>query len=298
MTIGFREARDIAPEELSLGTALAQQCAQALERARLYEAERSARLGAEAARTEAEEANLAKSEFLARMSHDLRTPLNAIGGYADLVAMGIHGPTTPAQAEVMERIRRAQQHLLTLINDILSFARLEAGQVRMELEDVEVRPVLLELRPLVEPQAEAAGLRLEVSRVPDGTRVRADHERVIQILLNLVSNAVKFTPPGGEVAITCSATAADVSIRVRDTGPGIPADRLEEIFDPFVQVGRSSAERRQGVGLGLAISRELARMMEGELVVDSVVGQGSTFTLTLPRVETPAAAEGTGTARS
>jgi signal transduction histidine kinase/CheY-like chemotaxis protein len=290
MTIGFGEARDIAPEELAFATALTQQCAQALERARLYESERRVRAEAEAARKEAEEANLAKSEFLARMSHDLRTPLNAIGGYAELVEMGIHGPVTPAQLEVMSRIRRAQQHLLTLINDILSFARLEAGQVRLELEDVKLPHILMELRPLVEPQAQAGGLRLEVSRGSPDVAVRADRDRVIQILLNLVGNAVKFTPAGGLVSITCAAGEAVVSLRVRDTGPGIPRERLEEIFDPFVQVGRSSAERRQGVGLGLAISRELARMMEGELTVESVVGEGSTFTLTLPRLPEPAAA--------
>jgi signal transduction histidine kinase/CheY-like chemotaxis protein len=290
MTIGFGEPRVIAAEELAFATALAQQCAQALERARLYDAERRARAEAEAARSEAEEANLAKSEFLARMSHDLRTPLNAIGGYAELVEMGIHGPVTPAQAEVMQRVRRAQQHLLTLINDILSYARLEAGQVRLELESVQVPHILMELRPLVEPQAEAKGVRLAVDRGDPGVQVRADRERVIQVLLNLVSNAVKFTEAGGEVSITSSATPSIVSIRVRDTGPGIPEERLEEIFNPFVQVGRSSAERRQGVGLGLAISRELARMMEGELVVESTVGRGSTFTLTLPRVGDPASA--------
>ncbi|MBV9108035.1 MAG: response regulator, partial [Gemmatimonadetes bacterium] len=157
MTIGFREVREIGPEEISFATALAQQCAQALERARLYEAERRARAEAEAARAEAEEANLAKSEFLARMSHDLRTPLNAIGGYVELVEMGIHGPVTPAQAEALHRVRRAQQHLLTLINDILSFARLEAGQVRLEPEDLPISQVLLELRPLSEPQARENG---------------------------------------------------------------------------------------------------------------------------------------------
>jgi signal transduction histidine kinase len=286
MTIGFGEVRDIAAEELAFATALAQQCAQALERARLYDAERAARAEAEAARSEAEEANLAKSEFLARMSHDLRTPLNAIGGYTELVEMEIHGPVTPEQAQVMQRIRRAQQHLLTLINDILSYARLEAGQVRLELEDVQVSHALMELRPLMDPQAEAKGLRLEVSG-GGGVLVRADRERLIQILLNLVSNAVKFTEPGGEVAVTCEAAGPAIAVRVRDTGPGIPDERLQEIFDPFVQVGRSSAERRQGVGLGLAISRELARMMEGELVVESVVGEGSTFVLTLPRAGAP-----------
>jgi signal transduction histidine kinase/CheY-like chemotaxis protein len=299
MTIGFREEREITPEEISFATALAQQCAQALERARLYEAERRARAEAEAARADAEEANRAKSEFLARMSHDLRTPLNAIGGYVELVEMGIHGPVTPAQVEVMHRVRRAQQHLLTLINDILSFARLEAGQVRLELEDLPISQVLLELRPLVEPQAREKELALEVER-GGAARVRADRERVIQILLNLVSNAVKFTEAGGQVSVTSRAGDGEVAVSVRDTGAGIPPERLEEIFDPFVQVGRSSAERRQGVGLGLAISRELARMMDGGLAVESEVGRGSTFTLTLPLVaggggedrETGAAARG------
>jgi signal transduction histidine kinase/DNA-binding response OmpR family regulator len=290
MTIGFAEPRDITADELAFATALARQCGLALERARLYDAERTARAEAEAARSEAEEANRAKSEFLARMSHDLRTPLNAIGGYTELVEMEIHGPVTAEQTQVMQRIRRAQQHLLTLINDILSYARLEAGQVRLELEDVQVSHALMELRPLVEPQAEAKGLRLEAGGVGEDVLVRADRERLIQILLNLVSNAVKFTPSGGLVSITCADTAGEVSIHVRDTGPGIPDDRLDEIFDPFVQVGRSSAERRQGVGLGLAISRELARMMEGELRVRSVVGEGATFVLTLPRAGGPSAA--------
>jgi signal transduction histidine kinase/DNA-binding response OmpR family regulator len=284
MTLGFREVRDFADDELAFALALVQQCAQALERARLYEAERSARAEAEAARTEAEQANLAKSQFLARMSHDLRTPLNAIGGYADLVQMGIHGPITPGQSEALDRIRRAQQHLLTLINDILSFARLEAGQVRLEVEEVPVREILLELRALVEPQAAAKGLGLEVDAGGDELAVRADRERAVQILLNLLSNAVKFTEAGG-VVVTTEAAARTVCIRVRDTGPGIPPDRQEAIFDPFVQAGHSSEERRQGVGLGLAISRELARMMEGELSVQSVPGEGSVFTLLLPRAD-------------
>ncbi|HEU0052487.1 MAG TPA: HAMP domain-containing sensor histidine kinase, partial [Longimicrobium sp.] len=262
--------------EIELAEDLARRAGTALENARLFEE-------ASAARAEAEEANRAKSEFLARMSHDLRTPLNAIGGYAELVQMGIHGPVTPSQVEVMGRIRRAQQHLLTLINDILSFARLEAGQVRLEMEEVEVASVLLELRTLTEPQAAAKGLALRDCRSPGGVRVRADRERVVQVLLNLVGNAVKFTERG-EVEISVEVAPSTVSIQVRDTGPGIAPELLGEIFDPFVQAGGPVEARRQGVGLGLAISRELARMMEGELTVESTVGEGSTFTLTLPRV--------------
>jgi len=264
-------------DEVALAEDLARRAGTALDNARLYEQ-------AKAARAEAEEANRAKSDFLARMSHDLRTPLNAIGGYADLVQMGIHGPVTPAQDEAMGRIRRAQQHLLALINDILSFARLEAGQVRLELETVEVAHAFLELQPLAEPLAADKGLRLEVERPAAGLRVRADRDRLAQVLLNLLSNAVKFTE-SGSVSMAAEDTGTGVAIRVTDTGPGIPADRLEEIFDPFVQAGNSSAARRQGVGLGLAISRELARMMEGTLSVSSTPGEGSTFTLTLPRAE-------------
>jgi signal transduction histidine kinase len=291
LTIGFKERRELSEDEMKLTTALVQQCAQALERARLYDAERTARGEAEVARRDAEEANRAKSQFLARMSHDLRTPLNAIAGYAQLIEEGIYGTPTPGQRESLARIRRAQAHLLTLINDVLSFAKLEAGQVSLTVEAVPVRPALDSLITLIEPQAKTKGLSVQLETVRDDLTAVADRERMTQILLNIVTNAVKFTETGGGITLSAEPTGDAIAIRVRDTGVGIPAERLGTIFDPFVQGGRGADEARQGVGLGLAISRELARMMGGNLRVESTVGQGSTFTLELPGASTQRTAE-------
>jgi PAS domain S-box-containing protein len=234
------------------------------------------------ARAEADNANRAKSEFLAAMSHDLRTPLNAIGGYADLVRDGLYGPVTEAQANAMVRIRRAEDHLLALINDILSYAKIEAGRLTIEVTDVPVNELLAELRMLITPQVAAKGLQCEFRPGPVDVMMRADRERATQILLNLLTNAVKFTTDGS-ITADFHATDDDVIIRVHDTGPGIAADRMATIFDPFVQAGRFGEPRKEGVGLGLAISRELARAMGGDLTAVSELGRGSTFTVCLPR---------------
>ena len=238
------------------------------------------------ARAEADNANRAKSEFLAAMSHDLRTPLNAIGGYADLVRDGLYGPVTDAQVSAMQRIRRAEEHLLTLINDILSYAKIEAGRLTIELTHVPVNELLAELRLLIAPQIDAKGLRYEFRPGPPDVLMRADRERATQILINLLTNAVKFTVDG-TITIGYDATEDDVIIHVRDTGPGIAPDRMATIFDPFVQAGRFGEPRKEGVGLGLAISRELARAMGGDLTAVSELGRGSTFTVRLPRATPP-----------
>ena len=246
------------------------------ETARLYHAERSARISAEAA-------NRAKSEFLAVMSHELRTPLNAIGGYAELLEMGLRGPITPEQRDDLERIQRSQRHLLGLINDVLDYARIETGAARLRIEAVGLAEAFASAEALVSPQARAKGITLRAHPPSSDLAVRADRERLRQVLVNLLANAVKFTSPGGEIDLRVQARDDVVEIAVRDDGIGIPADKLELIFEPFVQVSQGLTRSAEGTGLGLAISRDLARAMGGDLVARSELGKGSVFTLVLPR---------------
>lgn len=236
-------------------------------------------------RTIADDANRAKSSFLAMMSHELRTPLNAIGGYVQLLEMGVHGPVNEAQIEALGRVTRSQQHLLRLINDLLNLARIESGRIEYDLQAISLDDVVQATLPMIEPQLAARGLRYELN-VPPELRAQADREKVEQILLNLLSNASKFTPAGGCVSVDAGiAIDSDeiVELRVRDTGVGIPENRLEAIFDPFVQVESSKAGRVEGSGLGLSISREMARGMGGDIVAESELGVGSTFEIRLRR---------------
>ncbi|HUE96379.1 MAG TPA: PAS domain-containing sensor histidine kinase [Longimicrobiaceae bacterium] len=242
-----------------------------------------ARREAELARAEAESANKAKSDFLASMSHELRTPLNVIGGYVELVQLGIHGPVSADQHKALVRIAANQKHLLTVINDILSFAKVEAGQIEFDVRPLAGVDLLAGLEPLVAPLAGARGIAYSVQECSPSLYVLGDEERVRQILLNLVGNAVKFTDPGGWVLLTCEADPSWVDIHVRDNGPGIPPEKQQSIFDPFTQVTRGLTRPHEGVGLGLAISRDLARGMGGDVSVESAPDQGSTFTLRLPR---------------
>jgi signal transduction histidine kinase len=235
------------------------------------------------ARTEAEAANKAKTDFLATMSHELRTPLNAIAGYAELLSVGILGPITEKQQESLARIQRSERHLLSLINDVLNFAKLSAGSVEYEIRKVPVRRAVEAVEDLVTPQVQERSLEFTRTDCDDGHVVRADTEKLQQILLNLMSNAIKFTPEGGRVTISCEGDDATVSILVEDTGIGIPADRLTHIFEPFVQIDRRLTSPHGGTGLGLAISRDLARAMGGDITVHSELGRGSTFVVTLPR---------------
>ena len=252
----------------------------------LQESER-AREDAEDARAEAEGASRAKGEFLAVMSHELRTPLNAIGGYAELMEMGLRGPITPEQRTDLARIQASQRHLLGLINQVLNYTRIETGTVQYDLTGVPVSEALASAEALVIPQVRARGLRYVLGGCDPALRVRADADKLQQILLNLLSNAIKFTDPGGEVRVECGADADMVEIFVTDTGVGIPSDKLTSVFEPFVQVDQRLTRANEGVGLGLAISRDLARGMGGDLRAESEIGVGSRFVLRLP-VETTA----------
>ena len=234
------------------------------------------------ARQEAEEANRAKTEFVRTMSHELRTPLNAIAGYVDLLELGVRGPLADEQLEDLRRIKRASRHLLALINDILNFARSEAGHVEYRLEPVSLQEVLDDVEVIIGPQARRAGLEFDLHRC-DTLTVRADGEKLRQILINLLSNALKFTPGGGHISVRCHPDDRRIRVEVADTGRGIPDDKLDTIFEPFIQVDRMlTPGSQQGIGLGLSISRDLARGMDGDLTAVSTLGEGSTFTLTLP----------------
>jgi signal transduction histidine kinase len=232
------------------------------------------------------QANEAKGKFLANMSHELRTPLNAIAGHVQLIEMGLHGPVTNEQHEALDRIARAQRHLLVLINDILNFTKLDAGRVLYSLAAVDIGLAMKDVSAMVGPQMTAAGLSFNSSLGSERYVVMADPEKLRQILINLFGNATKFTPMGGRVSFGVAPHETDVALvelRVSDTGIGIPADKLDTIFDPFVQLAPADMPSNHGVGLGLAISRDLARGMGGELTVWSAEELGSTFTLTLRR---------------
>jgi signal transduction histidine kinase len=234
------------------------------------------------ARRMAEHANNAKTQFLRAMSHELRTPLNAISGYTEILEMGIRGVVNPAQVKDLGRIKRASAYLLRLINDVLTIARLE-GARPLHLISIAVNPVLAEVEEFCILQAKANGLTLTAVPCDHQIFATADAERFQQILLNLITNAVKFTPKGGNITVTCDDDTDAVRVRVTDSGVGIRSLDIDRVFEPFVQIDRHlTTATQQGVGLGLSISRELARAMSGDLTVESTEGVGSTFTLTLP----------------
>jgi PAS domain S-box-containing protein len=295
VTVGTLGLNYAAPQAFDAGkraylAAVSQQCAQALERARLFEAERSARADAEAARREAdtartaaEQASRAKSDFLATMSHELRTPLNAIIGYESLLADGVTGPVSDAQRRQLERIGASAHHLLMLIDEVLTLSRVEAGKESIQIHPVEVASILDEAATIIEPLARQKQLDFRVAGPETRIAMQTDAGKVRQAIVNLLSNAVKFTGRGS-VTLRAFEAGDNVTFEVRDTGIGIASQHLDRIFEPFWQVEASTTRTAPGTGLGLAVTRRLARLLGGEVTVQSAVGEGSTFTLNLPRV--------------
>ena len=277
------------PTDLLFAEDLAGRAAMAMDNARLYQEAERARQEAVEAVARAAIADRAKTDFLATMSHELRTPLNAIAGYAELLELGMRGPITEQQREAISRIRRSEQHLLGIVNDILMFAKTETGRIPLKLEDTPVAVVLESVRFLMHPMLEAHEVTFRQEGCEGRLAVVADHDRLNQILINLLSNAVKFSRRGGEVRIRCETRDHLVAIHVEDDGHGIAEEKLEEIFEPFVQLSSGLTRTAEGSGLGLSISRELARLMGGNVTVKSTPGKGSVFTLTLP-MSTPTAA--------
>jgi signal transduction histidine kinase len=236
-----------------------------------------------AAHAEAERSSRDKTQHLASMSHELRTPLNAIAGYVELMEMGIHGPLTSAQRSDLRRISHNQRYLLRLINTVLTFMKLDSGHVEYELGVVSIAEMVASVEHTVRPLMQAKQLKYRKRKPEIGLRVLADSGKIQQILVNLLTNAAKFTDPKGVVEVDFVADESVVRTLVRDTGIGIPSVELERVFEPFVQVRDPAATMIEGTGLGLAISRQFAEGMHGRLYAESERGKGSVFTLELPR---------------
>jgi signal transduction histidine kinase len=232
---------------------------------------------------DAAEANAAKTGFLRTVSHELRQPLNAMRGYIDLWLLGLRGEISPALREDIDRLSRNQEHLSVLIEDLLSFTRLDAGQLEVNHDVVSMAALFTALEGMVRPQMKSRGLAFVLEPREPNVRAMGDEDRIIQVCLNLLTNAMRATPAGGQVTLSCRTHDSAVDVIVADTGVGIPTDKLEAIFDPFTQLGRSLNAPKEGAGLGLAISRGLAEVMDGTLEVDSTPGEGSRFTLRLAR---------------
>jgi signal transduction histidine kinase len=277
MTFVSREGDpSFTAEETALAVDLAARCAMALDNARLFRVTEGLRVAADAA-------NASKGEFLGNISHELRTPLNAIGGFTQLIEMGLQGPVTPEQHASLARIKSNQEHLLGLITEILEFTRAESGRIEYHHAAVPMVHALADVADMLRDAITERGVSLEGPFGPADAIAWADPDRVRQILLNLVMNAVKYgAAAGGTIALTAVVAGPMVVTSVADTGRGIPADKLHAIFQPFVQLHAGFADRRGGVGLGLAISRDLAQAMGGDLTVESTVDVGSRFSLALP----------------
>ncbi|MDP9202673.1 MAG: HAMP domain-containing histidine kinase [Gemmatimonadota bacterium] len=252
----------------------------ALEQQARAHAER-ARSEAEAARAEAERANNSRTDFLAVMSHELRTPLTAIMGYEELLSDGITGPVTELQRQQLGRINASARHLLGLIDEILTFARVDIGRERVRWESMSVNHTLTDAASLVQPMAADKHLRFVVETLNEDQSIQTDGTKLRQMLVNLLSNGIKFTEKG-EVTVGCAVNNSILEVRIADTGVGIAAANIEDVFEPFWQAEQTATRKTGGTGLGLSVTRKLARLLGGDVTVASRMGAGTTFLLTLP----------------
>lgn len=284
LSFSFSEPRDFTTADRHFADTVSRYCAQALDRVRLRISAAAAIAEAGSARALAEQANSSQKLFLRAITHELRTPLNAISGYTEILELGIRGPVNTAQIADLARIKQASAYLLRLVNDVLTVARLE-GATPLSVTVIPLESALAEVESLCLLQAEASRVEFSIAPLPEAIQVAADAERFQRILLNLVTNGIKFTGSGGRVTVECGVNDSMVHVSVSDTGIGIGAGDIDRVFEPFVQIDPQLATSAQhGVGLGLSISRELARSMGGDLTCRSTAGSGSTFTLVLPVV--------------
>ena len=271
-----REAREpFSAGEITLLKTFADQAVIAIQNAQLFNE-------IQAKSQQLEIANQHKSEFLANMSHELRTPLNAIIGFSEVLIERMLGELNDKQADYLADIHSSGKHLLSLINDILDLSKIEAGHMELDLEDFDAPAALANAMSLVRERAQRHGIALELTVGEQVGEIRADQRKFKQILLNLLSNAVKFTPDGGRVTVQAQALPGALAVSVIDTGIGIAQDDQAVVFDEFRQVGRHYTNKQEGTGLGLALTKRFVNLHGGTLTLQSVLGQGSTFTVTLP----------------